>query len=67
MRAKQNLFTLCAFASMVWTGLGTAVLAQDWPQWMGPHRDNVWREEGIIDKFPADGPTVLWRTPIRGG
>ena len=26
--------------------------ADDWPQWMGPGRDNVWRESGIIEKFP---------------
>ena len=30
--------------------------ADDWPQWMGPHRDNVWREEGLLEKFPAGGP-----------
>ena len=33
-------------------------LADDWPQWMGPKRDNVWRETGILDKFPAGGPKV---------
>src|SRR4051794_11449443 len=33
--------------------------ADDWPQWMGPHRDNVWREDGILDKFPAGGPKVV--------
>ena len=41
--------------------------ADDWPQWMGPRRDNVWREEGIVDEFPADGPRVLWRAPLAGG
>ena len=41
--------------------------ADDWPQWMGPKRDNVWRESGIVAKFPAGGPKVLWRTPIAGG
>src|SRR5262245_40032451 len=41
--------------------------AADWPQWMGPERDNVWREEGIVAELPADGPKVLWRTPIAGG
>ncbi|MEZ6041634.1 MAG: PQQ-binding-like beta-propeller repeat protein [Planctomycetaceae bacterium] len=41
--------------------------ADDWPQWMGPQRDNVWREGGIIRKFPEGGPKVLWRTPIAGG
>src|SRR5207248_11763507 len=39
----------------------------DWPQWMGPQRDDVWRETGILDKFPAGGLTVKWRVPIDGG
>lgn len=42
-------------------------VADDWPQWMGPQRDNVWRESGVIDKFPADGPPVMWRTEIASG
>ena len=41
--------------------------ADDWPQWMGPGRDNIWREKGIIDRFPEGGPRVLWRTPLTGG
>ncbi len=34
---------------------------------MGPGRDNVWRETGLLERFPAGGPKVLWRTPIKGG
>jgi len=41
--------------------------ADDWPQWMGPGRDNQWREEGIVDTFAEGGPPVSWRTPIAGG
>jgi outer membrane protein assembly factor BamB len=41
--------------------------ADEWPQWMGPNRDNVWREDGLVERFPAGGPRVLWRTPIKGG
>jgi outer membrane protein assembly factor BamB len=26
--------------------------ADDWPQWMGPQRDNVWREDGLLEDFP---------------
>ena len=44
-----------------------AVRADDWPQWLGPQRDGVWRETGILDRFPAGGPKVRWRTPIGGG
>ena len=41
--------------------------ADDWPQWFGPEGDGVWRETGILAKFPDGGPHVLWRTPIRRG
>ncbi len=43
------------------------VRADEWPQWMGPKRDNVWREDGVLDKFPAGGPNVVWRAPISSG
>src|SRR4051812_13837713 len=45
----------------------TSVVADDWPQWLGPKGDSVWRESGILEKFPDEGPRVLWRTPIGGG
>ncbi len=41
--------------------------ADDWPQWLGPQRDAVWRETGIIEKFPVGGPRVRWRTAIGAG
>ena len=47
--------------------IGTSLHAEDWPQWMGTHRDNVWRESGLIENFPDDGAKILWRTPIAGG
>ena len=45
----------------------TSLFADDWPQWMGPKRDNVWRDEGILEAFPDDGPRVVWRVPVAGG
>lgn len=53
------------FLAVVLTALPAA--ADDWPQWMGPNRDDVWAESGIIDTFPADGPKFVWRKPINGG
>src|SRR5262250_3004376 len=46
---------------------GGSLRADDWPQWLGPQRDGVWRETGIVEKFPAGGPPVKWRTPIGSG
>ena len=45
----------------------TIASAEDWPQWMGPGRDDVWSETGIVEKFPDGGPKALWRKPIAGG
>ena len=45
----------------------SALRADDWPQWLGPRRDAVWRETGIVEKFPESGLKVRWRVPIGGG
>lgn len=45
----------------------TAAYADDWPQWMGPQRDGVWREEGVVETIPDGGLPVLWRVPVKGG
>jgi outer membrane protein assembly factor BamB len=42
-------------------------IADDWPQWRGPHRDGVWREDGLLDKFAADQIKIKWRQPISSG
>ena len=60
----RHLTVCIVFASATFTSV---VRGDEWPQWMGPTRDNVWREEGIMGPFPASGPKVLWRTPIAGG
>jgi outer membrane protein assembly factor BamB len=41
--------------------------ADDWPQWLGPQRDGIWRETGIAQAFPATGPKIRWRTSIGAG
>ncbi len=53
--------------SLVLTVSASISFADDWPQWGGPKHDDVWREPGIVKSFPADGPKVLWRTPIHRG
>lgn len=41
--------------------------ADDWPQWLGPQRDGVWRESGILDHFATNGLPVRWRVPVNPG
>ena len=47
--------------------LVSALRADDWPQWLGPERDSVWRESGIVERFPARGLKVKWRVPVSLG
>lgn len=42
-------------------------VADDWPQWMGPGRDSIWSEEGVVKTLPKGEPKILWRTPIHLG
>ena len=56
-----------AWFSLVALAVVGSVVADDWPQWMGASRDNVWREDGLVERFPEAGLRVLWRTPIGGG
>jgi len=46
---------------------GRPSAADDWPQWLGPARDGVWREKGIVSSFPASGPVFRWQVPIGAG
>ncbi len=35
--------------------------ADDWPQWLGPQGDSIWRESGIIGEIPEGGLKFKWR------
>ena len=39
----------------------------DWPQWRGVRRDGVWRETGIIEKFPDAKLPLKWSVPLGAG
>ena len=41
--------------------------ADEWPQWRGPTRDGVWREQGVVDEFANDQLVPRWRVPISSG
>ncbi len=54
----SSLLVLCTVSN---------ALADDWPQWLGPHRDGIWRETDVIRDFSAGEPKVTWRVPVAGG
>ena len=38
--------------------------AADWPQFLGPERNGVYRGPALADAWPAGGPRVVWRKAI---
>lgn len=62
----MNPSCLSSLLALLWLSASSAS-ADDWPQWLGPQRDGVWRETGIIETFDTNGPPVKWRVPVKAG
>ena len=60
----MNNLTLCALS---WAVLISTALADDWPQFLGPHRNSTSDEKGILRSWPEQGPEVLWTVPVGRG
>jgi outer membrane protein assembly factor BamB len=41
--------------------------AEDWPQWMGPNRNGVCTEAGLVDRIPDTGLEKVWSAPLGAG
>jgi len=44
----------------------TSATAQ-WPQWGGPNRNFMTAATGLADKWPAEGPPVIWKRDLGDG
>ncbi len=44
-----------------------AATGEDWPRFLGPHGDNTSRETGLLDRWPTNGPPLLWEKTIGTG
>lgn len=42
----------------------TSIYAQDWPQYLGPDRNGVSPQKGILRSWPENGPEVLWTVDV---
>jgi outer membrane protein assembly factor BamB len=50
--------------SLLWSAvLSGSALAGEWPQFLGPDRNGISSETGLLKSWPADGPKEVWRAP----
>ncbi len=43
------------------SGRSVSAFTDEWAQWLGPDRNGISSETGILKAWPAEGPQVLWR------
>lgn len=46
---------------------GVRAAAEDWPQYLGPERNGVYRGPALADTWGPQGPKVVWRKSIGQG
>ena len=51
---------ICIFA-FVLSNSAIALLAADWPQYLGPNRNAIYPDKALTKTWPDDGPKVVWR------
>ncbi len=64
MKSFLGKFLVIVTAVLAGHGLANA---DDWPRWMGPQGDGVWKETGIVDRFDSAEAKVVWRKKVGGG
>jgi outer membrane protein assembly factor BamB len=55
-----NHFSATLLLTLLALGGTAPALADDWPQYRGPNRDDVSQEKGLANKWPEGGPKLLW-------
>lgn len=62
MKRIKLLFTAIVLIACV-----SNIFAQDWPQYLGPNRNSISPQKGILRTWPASGPEVLWTVNVGPG
>ena len=61
MKVKATLM------SVVLMAVACSSLAADWPQYLGPDRNSISPEKGLMRSWPEEGPKVLWTVSVGRG
>ncbi len=66
-RSSGRTWPTACIVTVALSVFAPAARSDNWPQWMGPNRDGIWREKGLVEAIPAAGLPVKWRVPVNGG
>jgi outer membrane protein assembly factor BamB len=54
-------------SAVIALAVGIQGAAYDWPQFLGPERNGIYRGPALAEAWGASGPRVVWRKPIGQG
>jgi len=57
---------LCVSTALA-VAAGAQVAAEDWPQFLGPQRNGVYRGPALAERWGAQGPRLVWRKKVGAG
>lgn len=52
------------FFTLLLAAVASTAAAQNWPRYLGPTSDSKSPQKGLLREWPAEGPEVLWSTPV---
>jgi outer membrane protein assembly factor BamB len=64
---QSRLLSLCVTLGVCGLALPQLLCQEhDWPQWRGPDRTGVSSETKLLQRWPAEGPPLLWKIKTAG-
>jgi outer membrane protein assembly factor BamB len=67
VRSRSSILSLLSLCSLCLCGEVLFLSAADWPQFLGPNRNGVSAETGLLETWPEKGPPVLWEKAVGEG
>ena len=64
MKSKNKTMLPILIVAMILVISGMELTAQDWPQFLGPDRNSISPQKGLMRSWPEKGPEVLWSIPV---
>jgi outer membrane protein assembly factor BamB len=64
LQGLSLLMAVVAASTVIPASTQQASALSGWPQWGGPQRNFMSASTGLADRWPAGGPSVLWRRPL---
>jgi outer membrane protein assembly factor BamB len=61
----NRIFVMLGYLAVASAVFSEATAAADWPQFLGPNRNGVSAETGLLQTWPQGGPKEVWR--VAGG